>query len=171
MNLELKPKNIGTFKKIIQQLRKSLMPQQSVYMILNTQYITLMTEYDSKNLRNCHIKIQMGTEYFTLGSSVLDSKQELNQIMYKILDFNIFAQNVSGLQESNCTVNLFLSKEGDNRYVKLKCAESDSLVMQNRSEIKLNFAQLPFPDVDSKIFGMNIKSKDLQKLLDISNSN
>lgn len=87
-----------------------------------------MTEYDSKNLRNCNVKIQMGTEYFTLGSSILDSKREDNQIMFKILDFNGFAQNVAGLQENHCTVTMFLGKEGDNRYIKLKCTESDSLI-------------------------------------------
>lgn len=76
MNLELKPKMINTFKKIIQQMRKALISQQNVYMIVSTQYLTFITEYDSKNLRNCNIKIQMGTEYFTLGSSILDSKQE-----------------------------------------------------------------------------------------------
>ncbi|EAR82263.1 hypothetical protein TTHERM_01230100 (macronuclear) [Tetrahymena thermophila SB210] len=171
MNLELKPKIIGTFKKIVQQLKKALMPQQQVYLMITNQFITLITEYDSKNLRNCNIKVQMGTEYFTLNTSVLESKQEQNQVMCKILDFNQFAQNVSGLSEQNCTVNIFLSKEGDNRYIKLKCTESESLVTQSRSEIKLNFSRLPFPEVDQKFFGMNIKSKDLSKLLDISAAN
>lgn len=55
-------------------MRKALISSQSVYMIVTNQYITFMTEYDSKNLRNCNIKIEMGTDYFTLGSSILDSK-------------------------------------------------------------------------------------------------
>jgi len=66
-------------------------------------------------------------------------------------------------------VNLFLAREGEGRYIKIKWMKDDAIVTITKTEISLFFDDIEFPNIESRLFSLIIERWDLKELLEICN--
>lgn len=71
------------------------------------------------------------------------------------------------IEDFNAQISLFLTKEDNRRFIKIKCEKNDTVVTSSRSEIALIFQMPAVPDVNDKLLTVYTKTKDLCFLLEI----